>query len=918
MMPMHKSAFWASFAETLLLAILGAVPILMSPLMDRGFEIAKHSLAEPFAFLALASVVLAGGWRWLAEAPSAARIAVACLATFLALAGVSTLLSENPAVAVFGGYYRREGLLAWGSYIAFFLAVLGWASARGTERLTGLIDLMLLASVIPAGHAIQQRLGLDFFFVVNLDPTRPNGTLGSPIFLGAYLALLLPLTIVRAWQERRGPVLLFWLAVAALQLVALLLTQSRGPLIAFLLGTLLLAALAAGFNRSQKVFVAIGMLLATMVAILALINTQTAAQRWAQDVPVLSRLVYNLESSASSDATSRASRSTAARLGVWQAATETFVEAPAAVRLIGYGPESGYTHYYPHLPDRVMQVDGYWQSNSYDRFHADTLDIALNYGLLGWLVYCGFFAVVVLASARALFGFTGAGASWLFFALSIAGAAAGAGLARWAGLSATTAPAAGLGIGGAWLLFLMACAWRAARRGLPDAIRSQALPWGLLAGLTASLLVFWLDAQVNIPVLTTRLISFGVGGLILAVAAMLSASTMPESGAARETGEEGSWALVLPLVAASASFLPAMLLDPSLRPEGLGRWWLCGIPIGLLLFFGAWRAWTLRSPGARGVRALAPAVVPAVVPALAAAAVYALGHWLLAKRIGPVIVESDVGRLALLGGFGVLFLLGLCWMRARKTATPGASEDMRGRWLAASPLLVLALLAGWFSWVAIRADVASGLANWAARSQPEVAERMLLGAIEAMPHERQYQRQRTFEHLGRAMNEINGRGASAENFAAIRHELAVAEQQARASAAIFPGDPWIILALANTLQIRGLAVLRPLSPAEGLAAAQEADRLFARAYGISPNQPLLLRNWAQLRFNEGDFLGAFRLIDRMEDVIPNEVEPYAERIMFLKRINELDAIRQTLARAETRLDPAKLEELGVVAGLQRK
>jgi hypothetical protein len=138
-------------------------------------------------------------------------------------------------------------------------------------------------------------------------------------------------------------------------------------------------------------------------------------------------------------------------------------------------------------------------------------------------------------------------------------------------------------------------------------------------------------------------------------------------------------ALVLPLVAACASFLPAMLLDASLRPEGLGRWWLCALPIGLLLVFGAWQAWIRRSPDTSGVRALAPALVPA----LATAAVYALGHWMLAKRIGPVIVEGDAGRLALLGGFGGLFLLGLCWMRARKTATPGAADGMPGRWLAA-------------------------------------------------------------------------------------------------------------------------------------------------------------------------------------------------------------------------------------------
>lgn len=916
MMPLHenRNTFWTNLAEALLLAIVGAVPILTSSLMDRGIEIAKQWVAVPFAFLALACVVLAGGWRRLGQVPPATRIAVICLSTFLVLAGVSTALSENPAVAVLGGYYRREGLLAWGGYIAFSFAVLGWASVRGTARLSGLIDLMLLASVIPASYAILQRLGLDFFFVRKFEIVRPGGTLGNPIFLGAYLALLLPLTMLRGWQGRGGLALLLWLAVGGLQLVALLVTQSRGPVLAVLLGGLLLAALAAGFKRSQKVFVAIGMLAAATVAILALINTQPAVQRWAQDLPVLSRLVYNLDRGASSDATLLASRSTAARLAVWEAATETFVEAPGRVRWIGFGPELSYTHHYPHLPNLTMQVEGYGKSHSYDRFHADTLDIALNYGLLGWLAYCGFFAVVLLAAGRALFGLTGAGVNWLFFAVSVLGAAAGAGLARWAGLASAAAPAAGLGIGGAWLMFFMVCAWRAARRGLPEAIRSRSAVWTLLAGLTSSLLVFWLDAQVNIPVLTTRMISFGIAGLILAVAAMLSASPMPESNDSPDAVPDSSWALVLPLVAACASFLPAMLLDASLRPEGVRRWWLCVLPIGLLLAFGAWHAWVLRPSRSSGVRTLAPALVSSI----AAALVYALGHWSLAKQIGPVIFEGDVVRLALLGGLGGVFLLGLCWMRARKTAASGLRECLRGRWLAASPVLLLVLVAGWFSAVAIRADIASALANLAAKGQPEASDRILLGAIRAMPQEREYQRQRTFEHLDRAVKEINRRGASAESFASIRGSLDLAEGQARASAGMFPGDPWILLALANVLQVRGLAVLRPLAPAEGLAAAQEADRLFARAYEITPNQPFLLRNWAQLRFNEGDFWGAFRLIDRMEDVIPNEVDSYSERIGFLRRINELDGVRATLARAGSRLDPAKMAELRTVAGLQQQ
>lgn len=912
MTKIQANYFWSNLAGLLLMAVLGTVPILTSSMMDRGFEIAKHAFAEPAAFLALAGVALSSGWSWIGRAPLATKFAAACLATFLGLAVLSTLLAESQALAIFGGYYRREGLVAWASYIAFFFAVLGWTSTRNASRLTGLLDLMLLASVVPAAYAIQQRLGLDFFFVVNLDPTRPNGTLGNPIFLGAYLAILLPLTAVRGWQERRSPSLWFWLAVGALQLAALLLTQSRGPLMASLLGWLLLASLAAAYRRAQGVFVAIGAMLVAALAVVVLINTQPAAQRWAQDVPVLSRLVYDLENRGSSAATSLASRSTAARLGIWQAATETFLEAPAASKWIGFGPESSYSHYYPHLPSEVMRVDGYWQSNSYDRFHADTLDIALNYGLLGWLAYFAFFATVFLAAARALFGLGGAATTALFAGLSMAGAGAGAGLAYWVGLQTTMAPAAGLGIGSAWLLFLMACSWRAARRGLPEAARSAPIAWLLLAGLISALLVFWIDAQVNIPVLTTRMISFAIGALVLAVAAALGGPAASEDP--DEAQDDLSWGAVLPLVAACASFLPALLLDSTLRPEGLGRWWLFLLPVALLLAFAAARSWT--SPQTHGARLAA--MRAAIVPAVIAAVVYAVGHWAVAKRIGPTILESDVERLALLGAFGGIFLLGLCVVRARETAVTDTPSSGQPHLLAATPLMVMALLTAWFSWTSIRADVASALANWTVRGQPEVSDRILLAAIEAQPYERQYQRQRTFEYLSRALNEISRRPVSADNLPSIRRDLEVAEYQARAALSRYPGDPWLILALSNVLQVRGLAALRPMLQEEGLAAAQEADRLFASAYKIFPNQPLLLRNWAQLRFNEGDFWGAFRLIDRMEEAIPAELEPYAERIALAQRINDLDVVRETLVRAESRLDPPRMEQLRTVAGLQHE
>jgi tetratricopeptide (TPR) repeat protein len=127
-----------------------------------------------------------------------------------------------------------------------------------------------------------------------------------------------------------------------------------------------------------------------------------------------------------------------------------------------------------------------------------------------------------------------------------------------------------------------------------------------------------------------------------------------------------------------------------------------------------------------------------------------------------------------------------------------------------------------------------------------------------------------------------------------------------------------VLAVANVMQIRALPAIRPFAGEDGRKAALEADELFARAYEIFPNQPLLLRNWAQLRFNEGDNWGAFRLLDRMESTIPNEIEPYFERVIMAKQINNMETVSETIERARQRLDENGIQRLLAVAGIQQK
>lgn len=911
----RSRTFWTNLGGVLLLAIMATTPILMSSAMDRGYEIAKLALAQPFALFALASILLANGLRWEGQTSIEQRTATGCLIAFLAIAALATVRSDNPGVAIYGGYTRRDGLLGWAAYAAFFFALLGWVRGQPESNANRLLDFILLASVVPSAYAIQQRLGLDFFYVPNRDLTRPGGTLGNPVFLGAYFALLLPLVAIRCWQTRhRYPELGLWLSVALLQVAGLLITQSRGPLLASIVSALMLAGFAACYKRARGVFLAAGLSSLALIAVLVAINTQATAQAWAQDTPVLNRLVYQ-PAPAADRAVSLATRSTAARLGIWQAATETFVNAPTATKLIGFGPESAYTRYFSNLPDSVMQMEGYFQSDSYDRFHAETLDIGLNFGLLGWLAYCGFFSAVFLASARALFGSVGATTGWPFLVLTvIGGALAGIAVAQF-GNPAMIAPAVGLGMGTAWFVLFSGLSWRALRSGLPENATKHPALWILTAGLTSSLMAFWMDAQVNIPVLTTRLISFAVAALILAVASAMRESSPTEQPPIATADPAG---VAFPLVAACASLLPAIFFDVGLAAKETERWWLCVIPIGLMLIVGVLHLLTRNFPNGSGARDWSNWILVA----LGAPAAYLMVHLAIAVKAGLVMEKQHVNQLAMTSYAGTVFLFAVCvgiaWNRTRR-AEANAPAALLGRNLPlALPVLLLALFTASVALTAIRADVGSRVAMWTSARQPELSEEVLVGSIKAMPHERQYQRQRIFHFLGHGLDDIGKIGQYPEYLARVKGNLDAAEQQARTSVRQFPDDPWMVLALANALQIRALPGIRRFPDLNGQQAASQADELFARAYEMFPNQPLLLRNWAQLRFNERDYWGANRLLDRMESIIPHEVEPYLERLIMARQLNDFNAIRGLVDRAAERLDKPKMKQLLDVANMQQQ
>jgi O-antigen ligase len=860
-------------------------------------------LTAPLAFLALAAAIASFDWREFVGAGRPARTAAGALIVFICAAVVTTATAESSASAFFGSFFRLEGLVAWLAYAAIFFACFAWTRSGGQAQ--SLVDAMLLASVVPACYALLQSMDLDFYVVAGSDVSRANGTQGNPVHLAEYLSYLIPLTMARIWLVKgRLPQSLPWLAILILQGAGIWVTQTRGPLLASLAGAAVLAVLGAASTRRRAWFAAVALGFVAVIALLAAINFSAGARSWAQSTQFISRMVLNFGPDAGLS-TNLASRSVVARLGIWQAGTDAFIAAPIGRKIFGYGPESAYQHYFPHVPPSVIRAEDFRVAAIFDRLHADCLDVGLNFGIFGWLAYLIFFSAVFLAAARRLFGSVALTSSTTFFAAVLAGAAAGGGLAVAFGLSQAVLPAACLGIGAGWVIILAAISWDSASRphGEPSALPERA-KWVLMAGLVASLIVFWLDAQINIPILTARVISFVVAALVLALASERDESRTADTRRHPPYDGAREWGIAFALVAACASFLPAISVEST--SAVIPEFGLRLIPVVALVLVWATLAGVERIGVARGTTWRWAALV------FGLPLTYSVCHLLMRVNVGTGYGMEAAEKVALVVAFGPIFVLTTCLLAGFAFNPKGGDRIswpsiayLQGGAMAAN--VVLILISAYGIWVAGFADVMVTSMRWAVVREPATAQRLLEGALSLQPAEWQYRRLLVYRHVDAGLAELGPGGIRDGRYDEFKRALDTATSIARDSVRLEPNNPWAVLALAQVLQVRALRMLRDFDRGGGAAAELEADELFRRGQVLFPSQPAVYRNWANLEFDRGLPADGYRLLDAMENLIPDEPDAYIERILMARRLGHVDEIQATIDRAERHLGQKALE-----------
>lgn len=169
------------------------------------------------------------------------------VAVLVGVCAVATLTSVSRLESLVGSYERYGGLLSLALFAVLALVIVGIDSEAPADGLRALAWSVVVAAAVLSLYVVLQTLGVDF--VDWREPSgRPvkfqGGTMGNSDFAGGFLGIAAPFFV---WLVLTAPRRLGWLALAGggllLDLGALVLTRSRGGVLAAGVGVLAVALL---------------------------------------------------------------------------------------------------------------------------------------------------------------------------------------------------------------------------------------------------------------------------------------------------------------------------------------------------------------------------------------------------------------------------------------------------------------------------------------------------------------------------------------------------------------------------------------------------------------------------------------------------------------------------------------------------
>jgi O-antigen ligase/Flp pilus assembly protein TadD len=273
-----------------------------------------------------------------------------------------------------GNIERGEGLLTIYHLFIFFLLISSLFKTK--KEWFRFFNISIFVSLLISFYAFGQDLGLDFL-LASSGGNRLTATIGNASFLAAYLLLNIFLCLFLLANAKQLGWRVFYGLTFFFEVYILFQTETRGALLGFFGGLLLLGIFGALFSKGRKLRLSfIGLFL--LLIILSSAVWFCRDQAWVSNVNALKRLT----SISTTDIT------TQSRILSWQAAWRGWKDR----FLFGYGYENyniAFNKYFPVLiyRDPGSQV---W----FDRAHNIIFDQAVTGGIFGLMAYL---SILVLA-----------------------------------------------------------------------------------------------------------------------------------------------------------------------------------------------------------------------------------------------------------------------------------------------------------------------------------------------------------------------------------------------------------------------------------------------------------------------------------------------------------------------------------------
>ncbi|UCH51706.1 MAG: O-antigen ligase family protein, partial [Chloroflexota bacterium] len=318
---------------------------------------------------------------------------------------LATAASIAPAISFWGGYSKKAGLLNLICWILFFLILA--QQIRNRDQLLRAVYTLLLSSGIVSILGIIQYFFPDVILKVFQNARtyghRVFSTIGNPLFLSSFLAMVIPFSlalIAHFWSKRaegnNTRTLIVLVILLALQFWCLWLAQYSITILLFIIAPIVFIILLGWIKRKKLLLsigvtclLALGIIAAVLIGQLLLSSpvSKTTESEGLQSEPISDELeLQNL----------------GGRIRYWQSTIDLLLESPEvpfsndninfARKIIGYGPETFTSTFQLFFPEELKR--GLTESAVFvGRPHNDYLYLAATMGLLGLMSFLAILAV---------------------------------------------------------------------------------------------------------------------------------------------------------------------------------------------------------------------------------------------------------------------------------------------------------------------------------------------------------------------------------------------------------------------------------------------------------------------------------------------------------------------------------------------